>query len=163
LTEFQCGYSDFRDFSTGWAINFRSAAFENVTQTVSNCQIGYAVSSNTANSVVLRDGSGNFSAGTIDAVDFNSTSDRALKENFLPIENALNKVKQLTGWTYNFKSDTNKKRHAGIVAQDLLEILPEAVTGEPGNYKVAYSNIIGLLVEAIKEQQKQIEQLLKKE
>jgi hypothetical protein len=105
---------------------------------------------------------GNF-AGTINAVDFNSTSDRALKENFLPIENALNKVKQLTGWTYNFKSDTNKKRHAGIVAQDLLEILPEAVTGEPGNYKVAYSNIIGLLVEAIKEQQKQIEQLLIKE
>lgn len=49
------------------------------------------------------------------------------------------------------------------MAQDLLEILPEAVTGEPGNYKVAYSNIIGLLVEAIKEQQKQIDQLLKKE
>jgi len=67
LTEFQCGYAGFQDNSAGWAINFRTAALENVTQTISNCQIGYAVSTNTATSVVLRDGSGNFSAGTITA------------------------------------------------------------------------------------------------
>jgi hypothetical protein len=97
--------------------------------------------------------------GEVSATDFNSTSDRTLKENFLPIENALDKVMKLSGWTYNFKSDTNKKRHAGLVAQDLLEVLPEAVTGEPGNYRVAYNNIIGLLIEAIKEQQEQIEEL----
>jgi hypothetical protein len=67
LTEFQCGFSGFQDNSAGWAINFRTAALENVSQTISNCQIGYAVSTNTATSVVLRDGSGNFSAGTITA------------------------------------------------------------------------------------------------
>jgi hypothetical protein len=99
--------------------------------------------------------------GEVSATDFNSTSDRTLKENFLPIENALDKVMKLSGWTYNFKTDTNKKRHAGVVAQDLLEVLPEAVTGEPGNYSVAYNNIIGLLIEAIKELQNQIEELKK--
>jgi hypothetical protein len=67
LTEFQCGYAGFQDNSAGWAINFRTATLENVSQTVSNCQIGYAVSTNTANSVVQRDASGNFSAGTITA------------------------------------------------------------------------------------------------
>lgn len=67
LTEFQCGYAGFQDNSTGWAINFRTAALENVSQTISNCQVGYAVSTNTANSNVLRDASGNFSAGTITA------------------------------------------------------------------------------------------------
>jgi hypothetical protein len=67
LTEFTNGYASFENNSTGWAINFRTAAFENVTRTISNCQVGYAVSTNTANSNVLRDGSGNFSAGTITA------------------------------------------------------------------------------------------------
>ena len=67
LTEFQCGYSSFEDNSTGWAISFNTTAFENVTQSITNSQVGYAVSTNTINSAVLRDGSGNFSAGTITA------------------------------------------------------------------------------------------------
>jgi hypothetical protein len=67
LTEFQCGYAGYQDNSTGWTIGFQTAAFENVAQTHSNCQVGFSATANTANSVVLRDASGNFSAGTITA------------------------------------------------------------------------------------------------
>ena len=74
LTEFQCGYAGFEDNSTGWAISFNTTAFENVSQSITNSQVGYAVSTNTVNSTVLRDGSGNFSAGTITASLSGSTS-----------------------------------------------------------------------------------------
>lgn len=68
VTEFVGGYSGLSaTWTTGWVVNFTTAAFENVTATISNCQVGYAVSTNTANSNVLRNASGNFSAGTITA------------------------------------------------------------------------------------------------
>jgi hypothetical protein len=68
VTDVQVGYGgQSATWVSGWAINFQSSAFENVTSTITNPQIGYAVSTNTANSVVLRDGSGNFSAGVITA------------------------------------------------------------------------------------------------
>jgi Chaperone of endosialidase len=68
VTDIQCGYSgNAVTYTTGWSIGFQSSAFENVTATITNSQVGYAVSTNTANSSVLRDASGNFSAGTITA------------------------------------------------------------------------------------------------
>lgn len=68
VTEFQGGYSGMQvGYTSGWSIGFESSAFKNVTATISNCQVGFASSSNTANSVALRDSSGNFSAGTITA------------------------------------------------------------------------------------------------
>ena len=68
VTDLQCGYGgQSSTWTTGWSIGFEATAFQNVTATISNCQVGYSVSTNTANSVVLRDGSGNFSAGTITA------------------------------------------------------------------------------------------------
>ena len=68
VTEVLCGYSGTQvAWTTGWSIGFEATAFQSVTATISNCQVGYAVSTNTANSAVLRDGSGNFSAGTITA------------------------------------------------------------------------------------------------
>jgi hypothetical protein len=68
ITEVQCGYSGYTNsFASGWAISYVTAAFESVTATITNPQVGYQSSSNTANSVVLRDGSGNFSAGAISA------------------------------------------------------------------------------------------------
>ena len=68
VTDIQCGYSGQAvTYTTGWSISFQSTAFENVTATITNSQVGYATSSNTTNAVVLRDASGNFSAGTITA------------------------------------------------------------------------------------------------
>ena len=54
-------------YASGWDVNFRTAAFEGVTQTLTAVQVGYQQTANTANSVVLRDSSGNFAAGTITA------------------------------------------------------------------------------------------------
>lgn len=68
VTDVQLGYgAQSISWATGWSVGFEASAFQSVTATVTNPQVGYAVSTNTANSTVLRDGSGNFSAGTITA------------------------------------------------------------------------------------------------
>lgn len=99
--------------------------------------------------------SGNIRAtGTITA-----NSDITLKKNLLKIENALEKVEQISGYTYEFKSD-DSKRHAGVIAQEIQGVLPEIVNkGNDGLLGVEYGNISALLIEAIKEQQKKIQEL----
>jgi len=105
---------------------------------------------------------GNF-AGTVNALIFNTTSDRRLKENIKPIGTALQRVMAIDGITYNFINDDLKVRHAGVAAQQLLEVFPEAVTGnEKDTYRVSYGDLVALLIEAIKEQQQQIQDLQNK-
>jgi hypothetical protein len=80
-------------------------------------------------------------------------SDRRLKDNIETITNALNKVNQVRGVTYT-RTDIEDAatRHTGVVAQELESVLPEAVmTGSDGIKSVAYGNVIGLLIESIKE------------
>jgi len=102
--------------------------------------------------------SGNLTiTGVINAVDFNSTSDRNLKKDIVKIDNALDKVQSINGYIFTYK-DTNI-RSTGAIAQEIEKVLPEVVDGEEGNKKVSYGNMVGLLIEAIKEQQKQIEEL----
>jgi len=92
--------------------------------------------------------------GTITA-----NSDLTLKKNLLRIENALEKVEQINGYTYEFKED-DSKRHAGVIAQEIQTVLPEIVNkGNDGILGVEYGNISALLIEAIKEQQTQINEL----
>ena len=68
VTDVQVGFASISaSWASGWSIAFRTGSYENVTQTISNSQVGYQQTANTANSVVLRDSSGNFSAGTITA------------------------------------------------------------------------------------------------
>lgn len=68
VTDVQLGYSgNAISWTTGWSVGFEATAFQNVTATITNSQVGYATSTNTANAAVLRDASGNFSAGTITA------------------------------------------------------------------------------------------------
>lgn len=75
-------------------------------------------------------------------------SDINLKKDLEVIPNALDKVSQLTGYTYTRK-DTGR-RDTGLIAQDVLNVLPEAVIqGE--HLSLAYGNLVGLLVEAVKE------------
>ena len=95
--------------------------------------------------------------GTASATQFTATSDLAKKENLEVVDNALNKIDKLTGYTYNMKEDGSRK--AGLIAQDVEKVLPEAVDGEEGEKTLDYSATIALLVNAIKEQQKQIEEL----
>lgn len=86
------------------------------------------------------------------------SSDERLKENVNTIENALEKVSALRGVTFDFKED--KQKQIGFIAQEVEKVIPEAVGERPDGYKgVAYGNLVGLLVEAIKEQQEQINEL----
>jgi len=82
------------------------------------------------------------------AGDITAFSDRRLKTEIKPIESALEKVKKLSGYTYI----KDGRRSTGVVAQEVLEVLPEVVHGgEETMYSVAYGNMVGLLIEAIKE------------
>jgi hypothetical protein len=96
--------------------------------------------------------------GVITATDFNSTSDINLKENIRPIEDSLNKVLQLNGVSFDWKE--TQQPSVGVIAQEVEKVFPELVrTGE--NKSVNYNGLIGVLIEAVKEQQKQIEELKK--
>ena len=94
--------------------------------------------------------------------DLNSTSDERLKDNIEPIENALSDVCKLEGVSFNWK-DTGTKA-TGFIAQQVEPILPDLVnTSEDDGIKsVNYIGLIGHLVEAIKEQQAQIDELKQK-
>ncbi|NQY38408.1 MAG: tail fiber domain-containing protein, partial [Alteromonadaceae bacterium] len=90
--------------------------------------------------------------GTITATaDITAFSDLRLKSNIENITNALNKVGQLNGVTFT-RSDLNDgKRYTGVIAQEVQKVLPEAVKTENDLLSVAYGNMVGLLVESIKE------------
>jgi hypothetical protein len=114
-------------------------------------------------------GNGIYTTGSVTA-----NSDARLKTDIETIPNAMSKVSALTGITYK-RTDLSEPdpatgnqydvRHTGVLAQDLLAVLPEAVEGavngqqpEDGSYlSVAYGNMAGLFVEALKEQQATIE------
>ena len=95
-------------------------------------------------------------------------SDERLKTNFEPIENAVDKVLKLRGFTYNFNEigeglgfDTSL-RHAGVSAQEVQAVLPEAVCPAPASDEyltVKYDKLVPLLIEAIKELKEEIEEL----
>ena len=94
------------------------------------------------------DSSGNLSmSGNVTAY-----SDLRLKENIEVISNALDKVKTLRGVTYNRTDMTDKNRQSGVIAQEVEKVLPEVVQeNNEGIKSVAYGNMIGLVIEAIKE------------
>ena len=92
-------------------------------------------------------------------------SDERLKDNIEIIDNAVEKVFQLRGVTYN-RTDTEEPfRQTGVIAQEVEKVLPEAVItadDEMQTKSVAYGNMVGLLIEAVKELKAEIEELKKK-
>ena len=92
-----------------------------------------------------------------------ANSDISLKDNITPIPNALDKVLQIRGVTYNRNDIEDNPKHVGVIAQEVEKVLPEVVSqGEDGIKSVAYGNMVSLLIEAIKEQQEQIDMLKEK-
>jgi hypothetical protein len=87
------------------------------------------------------------------------TSDSARKLNIMQLENSLDKIKKLKGYTYNWKEDPKGKKSAGLIAQEVERVIPEVVVtiDSTGEKLLAYTEIIPYLIEAIKEQQKLIE------
>lgn len=103
----------------------------------------------------------NPSTGDLNATNFNSLSDARAKKDISTIESALEKTLALRGVDYTLIE--SGKKSIGLIAQEAEQILPQIVTTSEDGYKsVSYGNIIGLLIEAIKEQQKQIEDLKSK-
>jgi hypothetical protein len=108
-------------------------------------------------------------------------SDRRLKENIRPIQNAVEKVKTITGMVFDWKDmvrdlgfEPNAKTEVGVFAQDVEAVLPEAVSIAPFDYDwkkpgqsisgeryltVKYDKLVPLLIQAIKEQQDQLDEL----
>jgi hypothetical protein len=92
------------------------------------------------------------------------TSDRRHKNNIQTISNAVLKVKQLNGVTWEWNDDVNEVTKStpktGLIAQEVQSVLPQVVTERADGFlALDYSKMVGLLVEAIKEQQIQIDQL----
>ena len=88
-------------------------------------------------------------------------SDARMKTNVAKIESALDKVSKISGYTYDMQGiEFGGQRQAGVLAQELKEVLPEAVvTDDNGYYAVRYTNIIPLLIEALKEEKSKRESL----
>ena len=87
-------------------------------------------------------------------------SDARSKTNVETISGALDKVDAIRGVTYNKVEDPDGIRYMGVIAQELQEVLPEVVAeGEDGRLAVAYGNIVGVLIEAVKELRAEIKEL----
>jgi len=113
----------------------------------------------------LNDNNATFGGAIYAVGNITAYSDIKLKENIYTIDSALDKVLQLRGVYYNLKRDENKIRKIGVVAQEIQTILPEVVhlhrdeEDKEGTLAVDYGNITAILIEAIKEQQAQIDKL----
>ena len=119
--------------------------------------------------------------GTVHATSIviSAISDERLKENIKIIENAIEKISMIAGYTYEFNDVAKSygyigyKQQVGVLAQELQKVLPQAIKLAPfdrdssGNSKsgenyltVQYEKIVPLLIQAIKEQQSSIDELL---
>jgi len=92
-----------------------------------------------------------------------ASSDQRLKDNVTPIANGLDKVLQITGVEFDWNEDAYEHlagHDVGVIAQNIESVLPEVVATRPDGYKaVRYEKMVPLLIEAIKDQQEQIDQL----
>jgi hypothetical protein len=101
--------------------------------------------------------------GNVSGPDFIATSDIRLKNVTGPITNALSTVNKLNAIRYTWKDKEDDKEHIGFSAQEVLELVPEAVYGsEETEYGISYGKLVPVLVEAIKELTAEVEALKKK-
>ena len=95
-------------------------------------------------------------SGIVTATDFDSLSDRALKTNIQVIDNPIEKIMKIDGVSFNWKA-TNKPS-LGVIADNIQDIIPDIVSdGDPKS--VNYNGLVGLLIEVVKNQQEQINEL----
>ena len=122
---------------------FVSTTSGNLPQTISNTKLFF-----------------NPSTGLLTSTDYNSSSDKRLKKNIKTVDSALDKVIALRGVTFDWKEGGAKA--IGLIAQEVEKVIPEIVSQDESGYLgIKYNNLIGVLVEAIKEQQEQINTLKK--
>ena len=95
-----------------------------------------------------------------------AVSDVSFKKEIRPLTSSLEKVSSLQGVSYEWKTEEypekgfTKERQIGLIAQEVEPLLPELVhTDKEGKKSLSYDKLTAVLVEAIKEQQKEIEEL----
>jgi len=101
---------------------------------------------------------------TNDVIAFYS-SDKRLKDNIVRIENPLEKVGKIGGYTFdwNDKQETYTGKDVGVIAQEIQEVLPELVTERDNGYlAVKYEKIVPLLIESIKELKQEVDEIKQK-
>jgi len=96
-----------------------------------------------------------------------ASSDERLKDNIELISNPIEKVQSLKGVTWNWNDNADELQQSlpnvGVIAQDVEKVLPQLVTDRDNGFKgVDYAKLTGLLIEAVKDQQKQIDELKNK-
>jgi len=94
-----------------------------------------------------------------------ATSDRRLKDNITPIENSLQKINQIGGYSFVWNENQHiyKGKDYGVIAQEIEEILPELVDTRENGYKaVKYDRLVSLLIEGIKELSQEVKELKEK-
>jgi hypothetical protein len=102
---------------------------------------------------------GTLTADTVSATTITETSSIAYKENVNPITGALDAIMKLVGVTYDRKDGT-RSNEAGLIAEDVIKVIPNIVTTKnDAAESIAYTKLTAYLIEAIKEQQKQIDDL----
>ncbi len=101
--------------------------------------------------------------GTIKCVALIQTSDSRLKKGIVPLQNSLQKITQITGYHYYWMNENAGNRlQTGVLAQEVQKLFPELVTeNKDGTLAVNYSGLIPVMIESIKKQQKQIDELKK--
>lgn len=99
----------------------------------------------------------NPSTNTLTAGTFNSTSDRKLKKNVRVVKNASELISKLEGVNFTWRETGEKS--VGVIAQQVESYIPQLVSESQEVKSVNYNGLVGILIEAFKEQQKQIEEL----
>jgi hypothetical protein len=89
-------------------------------------------------------------AAGVGAAAYYYTSDARLKENLVPLQDSLSKVRELQGYTFNWKE--GGRADVGVVAQEVEKVFPQLVKTDAKGYKsVEYGNLVAPLIEAVKE------------
>ena len=151
---FGCGYK----YGTGMILStYKSGGYGSFG---SSCQDSLIIADTTGQAKFIND-----------VVAF-ATSDKRLKENVKPLDSALDKIKKINGVEFDWidgkdehgnSVHSNEGHDIGVIAQEIEEVLPEVVTTRDNGYKaVKYEKIVPLLIQAIKEQQEQINKLEEK-
>jgi hypothetical protein len=86
-------------------------------------------------------------------------SDARLKKDIVPLSNSLEAIQQLSGYSYHWKDASNSEEQIGLLAQEIQKVYPQLVKeNEQGTLSVNYSGMVPVLLTAVKEQQKQLQQ-----
>jgi hypothetical protein len=86
------------------------------------------------------------------ATSWTAISDIRLKKDFMPLENSLEKLGMIKGYTYLYKTDKDgTPRRVGVIAQDVKKVLPEAVSEQDGFFGVRYNELVPLIINAVNE------------